>query len=83
MERGERGEDLLARALLARYSVQDSVSRVACAAAEALGGMGFIRSPEVAYLVAATRALAFHPPSRVAVAAPLARFLDGEPLRIQ
>jgi alkylation response protein AidB-like acyl-CoA dehydrogenase len=83
MMRGERGEDLLARALLARYSVQDSVSRVACAAAEALGGMGFIRSPEVAYLVAATRALAFHPPSRVAVAAPLARFLDGEPLRIQ
>lgn len=83
MMRGERGESALARALFARYSVQDSVARVAPAAAEALGGMGFIRSPELAYLLAATRALAYHPPSRVAVAAPLTRFLDGEPLRIQ
>jgi hypothetical protein len=47
-------------------------------AAAAAGGMSFIESPETAYLLAATRALAFHPPSRAAAAGPIARYLaDG------
>jgi alkylation response protein AidB-like acyl-CoA dehydrogenase len=82
MERGERGDDLLARTLFTRYSVQEAVARAAYGAAEALGGMGFIQSPEVAYLLSASRALAFHPPSRVAVSGALAEYLGGEPLRI-
>jgi hypothetical protein len=43
-----------------------------------LGGMSFIESPEIAYLLGATRALAYHPPSRAAAAGPIARYLaDG------
>ena len=56
---------------------------VACAlalsATAALGGMSFIESPEIAYLLGATRALAFHPPSRAAAAGPIARYVaDGQ-----
>lgn len=82
MERGDRGDDLLVRTLLTRYSVQEAVARAAYGAAEAVGGMGFIKSPAVAYLISASRALAFHPPSRVAVSGALADYLNGEPLRI-
>ena len=49
-------------------------------AAATLGGMSFIESPEVAYLLGATRALAFHPPSRAAAAGPIARYLADGPL---
>ena len=49
-------------------------------AAATLGGMSFIESPEVAYLLGATRALAYHPPSRAAAAGPIARHLAGAPL---
>jgi hypothetical protein len=47
-----------------------------------LGGMSFIESPEIAYLLSATRALAFHPPSRAAAAGPIARYLAGGPLNL-
>ncbi|MCA9710884.1 MAG: acyl-CoA/acyl-ACP dehydrogenase [Myxococcales bacterium] len=76
----EPSEDLLPRALLVRYSVQRSIERAAMEAAELLGGMAFISSPEVAYLLAASRALAFHPPSRLGSAEPLSRYLAGERL---
>jgi hypothetical protein len=42
--------------------------------------MSFIELPEIAYLLSTTRALAFHPPSRAAVAGPIARHLAGGPL---
>ncbi len=48
----------------------------------ALGGMAFVESPEIAYLLGATRALAFHPPSRAAAAGPIARYLAGGPLML-
>jgi hypothetical protein len=44
--------------------------------------MAFIESSEVAYLLAATRALAFHPPSRAAASGPLARYLSGDLLTL-
>ena len=71
---------LLARALYARFATERAVERAAMAAAAALGGMSFIQSPEIAYLLAAVRALAFHPPSRAAAAGPIARYLAGGPL---
>lgn len=77
-----RGDALLARALCARYLVQDSIGRAAALAAELLGGAAFIGSSEVAYLLAAARALAFHPPSRPAMSEPLAAFVDGAELRV-
>jgi alkylation response protein AidB-like acyl-CoA dehydrogenase len=71
---------LLARALYARFATERATERVAMSAAAALGGMSFIESPEVAYLLGAIRALAFHPPSRAGAAGPIARYLAGGPL---
>jgi alkylation response protein AidB-like acyl-CoA dehydrogenase len=71
---------LLARALYVRFATERSIERVVMSAAAAAGGMAFIESPEIAYLLGATRALAFHPPSRAAAAGPVARYLAGGPL---
>ena len=73
----EDNDVLLARALYARFATERAIERVAMSAAAALGGMSFIESPEVAYLLATTRALAFHPPSRAAAAGPIAHYLAG------
>jgi alkylation response protein AidB-like acyl-CoA dehydrogenase len=69
---------VLARALYARFATERAIERVVMSAAAALGGMAFIESPEISYLLGATRALAFHPPSRATAAGPIARYLaDG------
>jgi alkylation response protein AidB-like acyl-CoA dehydrogenase len=73
---------LLARALYARFATERAIERVAMSAAATLGGMSFIESPEIAYLLGAVRALAFHPPSRTAAASPIARYLAGGPLTL-
>jgi alkylation response protein AidB-like acyl-CoA dehydrogenase len=73
---------LLARALFVRYATERTIERVVMAATAAAGGMAFIESPDIAYLLAATRALAFHPPSREAAAGPLVRYLSGQPLML-
>ncbi|MFF3763437.1 acyl-CoA dehydrogenase [Streptomyces sp. NPDC001922] len=69
---------LLGPALAVRFAVQDAVVEVSARAAEALGGGAFIRDPDIAYLCAATRCLAFHPPSRTAGEAALVQHLRGE-----
>src|SRR5689334_21939211 len=71
---------LLARALYARFATERTIGRVVMSAAATLGGMSFIESPEIAYMLSATHALAFHPPSRAAAAGPIARYLAGGPL---
>jgi hypothetical protein len=53
---------------------------VVMAAATLGGGMAFITSSDTAYLLAASRALAFHPPSRAVASAALARHLAGAAL---
>jgi alkylation response protein AidB-like acyl-CoA dehydrogenase len=73
---------LLARALYVRFATERAIERVVMSAAATLGGMSFIESPEIAYLLGATRALAFHPPSRAAAAGPIARYLAGGPLTL-
>jgi alkylation response protein AidB-like acyl-CoA dehydrogenase len=74
----ENNDVLLVQALYARFATERAIERVVMSASAALGGMSFIESPEVAYLLATTRALAFHPPSRAAAAGPIARYLaDG------
>jgi alkylation response protein AidB-like acyl-CoA dehydrogenase len=73
---------LLASALYARFATERTIERVAMSAAATAGGMAFIGSPEVAYLLGATRALAFHPPSRAAASGPLSRYLDGDALNL-
>lgn len=76
------GESALAAALVARYSVQDVLSRVASRALELLGGMSFISSGDAAYLAIATHALHFHPPARGRVGDALTAFYKGESLRV-
>ena len=73
---------LLARALYARFGVERAIERASMAAAAAAGGMAFVASSDVAYLLAVGRALAFHPPSRGAASEPLARYLAGDPLTL-
>ncbi|MFD8964020.1 acyl-CoA dehydrogenase [Streptomyces sp. NPDC059568] len=76
------GQNTLAQALICRYAAQDAINRVLALTVEAAGGMAFISSGDIAYLNSACRALAFHPPSRARMAAPLVDALAGEPLRI-
>jgi alkylation response protein AidB-like acyl-CoA dehydrogenase len=74
----ENNDVLLARALYARFATERAIERAVMSASAALGGMSFIESPEIAYLLGTTRALAFHPPSRTAAAGPIVRYLaDG------
>ncbi|MDN5855040.1 MAG: acyl-CoA dehydrogenase, partial [Actinomycetia bacterium] len=77
---GLDGEEAIGAALLARYGAQASMAAAVELAAELLGGMAFVRSPDIAHLMAAVRALAFHPPSRTSAAEPLATWLTGGPL---
>ena len=79
MDTGE-ADELLASSLHVRYAAERAVERVVMAAAALGGGMAFVGSSEVAYLVAAGRALAFHPPSRAAASEPLLRHLAGAAL---
>jgi alkylation response protein AidB-like acyl-CoA dehydrogenase len=74
---GERGNDMLARMLLVRYAVQKAIDRAASLAVELLGANAFIHSPEVAYLLAATRVLLVHLPGRPRAAERLNEYLSG------
>jgi alkylation response protein AidB-like acyl-CoA dehydrogenase len=77
---GETDNDALAAALVSRFAVQDAVSRAVGRAVELLGGMAYVSSPDVAYLAAASHAIAFHPPSRSSTAGGLLDYYAGEPL---
>lgn len=70
-------EGLLADTVKVRFLVIATLERVAMRAAELLGGLSFIESSQVGYLLAATRALAFHPPNRGVGMTSLSYYLDG------
>jgi len=71
----------LTKAMIARYAAQEAIVDAAHQAAGALGGMAFIESPEVAYLVAACQCVRFHPPSRSSTNGALASNFAGDVLR--
>jgi hypothetical protein len=48
-----------------------------------LGGAAFVTAPDVAYLLAASRALAFHPPSRLHASPALDAYLGEGRLRLE
>lgn len=77
---GAVGDDAVAAVLVTRYAVQRALADVVDLASELLGGMAFISAPETAYLSAAVRPLAFHPPSRLSVNSALADYFAGQPL---
>jgi alkylation response protein AidB-like acyl-CoA dehydrogenase len=74
---------LVLRSLAVRYAAQDAITRAVAAAVEQLGGVAFMRSSEVGYFAAATRALALHPPGRLASTAALQTAYTGGPLVIR
>jgi isobutylamine N-monooxygenase len=79
---GLTGDAAVSTVLVARYAAQQALRDAADLAAELLGGIAFIRSPDIGYLVAAVRPLAFHPPSRTAMAEALVDYFTGKPLRL-
>jgi alkylation response protein AidB-like acyl-CoA dehydrogenase len=80
MGSGESGNDEVARLLLVRYAIQGAIGRAASSAVELLGATAFIRSPDVAYLLAATRVLSVHPPGRPTAGKRLNEYLAGNPI---
>ncbi|WP_322752962.1 acyl-CoA dehydrogenase family protein [Frankia sp. Cas3] len=82
MTLGLAGEAAFAAALVCRFAVQDAIARAVRRSVEALGGMAYISSPDVAYLASCTAALAFHPPSRARMSDPLCDYFAGQPLRV-
>lgn len=82
MRQGLAGEPAFAEALVCRFAVQDAIGRAVGRSVEALGGMAYIGSSDVAYLAACTKALAFHPPSRARMSEPLCDYFGGAPLRV-
>ena len=80
MTSGMKAEDLLARVFFVRYATQRAIERAAMSAAELLGGISFMSSPDIAYLLSAARALAFHPPSRLSSAEGLSSYMAGKQL---
>lgn len=77
---GETDNDALAASLVTRYAVQDAILTAVNQAVELLGGMAFIGACDVAYLAAATQAIAFHPPSRGSTASGLLDYYAGHPM---
>jgi len=80
LDRREVGSALLARTLAVRFNVQKAIESLAMRCAELLGGLAFISDPDVAYLMSASRAMAFHPAGRLESYHALAEFYAGGPL---
>ena len=82
MRLGLSGERAFAEALVCRFAVQDAIGRAVSRSVEALGGMAYIGSSDIAYLAACTNALSFHPPSRARMSEALCDYFSGAPLRV-
>lgn len=80
LDDGDGGNDGLARALITRFTIADTIRSTVAKAVEMLGGMAFVGSPEVAYLAAASHAIGFHPPSRHSSADALLGWFSGRPV---
>lgn len=73
----------LTKAMIARYGAQEAIVDAARKSVEALGGMAYIASPDVAYLAAACHCVSFHPPSRSSTNQALAANFAGDVLRFE
>ena len=78
----EDHSQLLSRALSTRFAAQLAIETMAMRCAELLGGMAFIQSPDVAYLMCACRAMAFHPPGRLFAMSALNEYACGGKLDV-
>ena len=80
LDAGRCDDALLGEVLLCRYGLQAALPAVGASCTEALGGMSFIGSDELAHRTASLSCLAFHPPSLHRAAGPLRRLSEGHPL---
>jgi alkylation response protein AidB-like acyl-CoA dehydrogenase len=78
---GSFDNDALANAVISRFGVLDALTDAARTATQLLGGMAFIESPEIAYLLAAVQPMGFHPPSFASATEHVVAYLGGEPYR--
>jgi alkylation response protein AidB-like acyl-CoA dehydrogenase len=79
---GLDGDAAVSAVLVARYAAQLALRSATDMAAELLGGIAFMQSPDIGYLLAAVRLLAYHPPSRTSTAQALVDYFTGQPLRM-
>jgi alkylation response protein AidB-like acyl-CoA dehydrogenase len=82
MAAGELGPEVLARMLFVRYAAERAIERASDLAVALLGGMAFIQSGDISYLLAASRGLAFHPPARTSMSQHLCDYLAGGALKL-
>ena len=80
LDAGRFDDALLGEVLLIRHQLQDALPRLAGRCAEALGGMAFLGSPDLAHRLASLTCLTFHPPARHRAAAALRGLHDGRSL---
>lgn len=80
LDSGRSDDELLGQVLLCRFQLQDALPALGAGCLEALGGMAFISSIDLAHRVASLGCLAFHPPSRNRSVGPLRRLHQGLPL---
>lgn len=80
LDAGVLDEALLSRMFRVRYAAEKGIPRIAAQCLDALGGLSFSQSYAAGYLALATRALAFHTPSRASMTDNLAAQLVGENL---
>jgi alkylation response protein AidB-like acyl-CoA dehydrogenase len=73
----------LPRTLCVRYAVQQALARVGPLAFELLGGLAFVESSAASQWLAASQALAFHPPARLTGFETLAESFAGRPLQLR
>jgi alkylation response protein AidB-like acyl-CoA dehydrogenase len=75
-------EALLGRTLLVRYTAQRAIAEATDQVLELLGGMAFVTGTDGIDLLAASRALAFHPPAEAAMRERMDAWLDGDELSL-
>ncbi|GAA4657277.1 acyl-CoA dehydrogenase family protein [Streptomyces chumphonensis] len=80
LDSGATAESAMTAALLARTLVEERLPNLCARLAGLLGGLAFVGSGDVGLLLATSRALAFHPPSRVRTTESLGGHFGGAPL---
>jgi alkylation response protein AidB-like acyl-CoA dehydrogenase len=83
LDDGDAGNDALARSLVMRFTVADTIRSVVARSVERLGGMAYIGSNRVAYLSAAAHAIGFHPPSRQSALDSMLGWFEGRPVVLE
>ncbi|MDX3225012.1 acyl-CoA dehydrogenase family protein [Streptomyces sp. ME19-01-6] len=81
-EATEHDTEAFARCLIARFAIQDALTRAASSCVELLGGVAFVSSPDVACLLASAHALALHPPNRTGSIDSFADYINGGQINV-